>query len=92
MLPAASRRNATAVKSDNLPVDDRLGVSFASRREAGVPVLEAPWDDLEVRLAEQMDDVHLLAGEKIVQTNDVVSLLDQPFAKMRPKKAGPASH
>ena len=47
---------------------------------------------LEIRPVEQMRDVGLLAGEEIVEADDVVSLLDQPLAQMRAQKAGPAGH
>ena len=44
---------------------------------------------LEIRPVEQMGDVGLLAGEEIVEANDVVSLIDQPLAQMRAEKPAP---
>ncbi len=49
-------------------------------------------DHLEVRHVEQVGDIGLLAGEKIIQTDDVVALFDQPFAQMRSEKPCPAGH
>jgi hypothetical protein len=44
-------------------------------------------DQFEIRFAKQMDNVRLLAGEKVVQTNDIVPLCHQSLAQMRPKKS-----
>ena len=44
-------------------------------------------DQLEVRPAEQVRDVRLLAGEEIVEADDVVPLVDEPFAQVRAEKA-----
>ena len=47
-------------------------------------------DQLEVRPAEQVGDVGLLAGEEVVEADDVVPLLDQPLAEVRAEEAGAA--
>ena len=47
-------------------------------------------NQLEVRPAEQMGDVRLLAGEEVVEADHVVPLLDQPLAEVRAEKAGAA--
>ena len=47
-------------------------------------------DQLEVGAAEQVGDVRLLAGEEVVQADDVVPALEQPLAEMGAEKAGPA--
>lgn len=47
-------------------------------------------DQLEVRLAEQVADIGLLARKEIVEANDIVSLGDQPFAEMGAEKPGAA--
>ena len=49
-------------------------------------------DELKIRFAQQMHDVGLLAGEKIVDADDIVPLLNQSIAQMRPDKTSPASH
>ena len=49
-------------------------------------------DQLEVRAVEQMGDVRLLAGEKIVQADDVMPSLQQPFAEVGAEKTGPAGN
>ena len=49
-------------------------------------------DQLEVGPAKQVGDVRLLAGEEVVQADDVVPPLQQPLAEMRAEKAGPAGH
>jgi len=36
--------------------------------------------------------VRLLAGKEVVQTNDVVALLNQPFAQMGAEETGAAGH
>jgi hypothetical protein len=46
--------------------------------------------EIKVGLRQQVRDVRLLAGEEIIDTDDVMSLLNQPLAQMRPKKTGPA--
>jgi hypothetical protein len=46
--------------------------------------------EIEIRMLEQMGDIRLLAGKKIVDADDVVPSFDQPFAQMRPKKPGAA--
>ena len=47
-------------------------------------------DQFEVRPRQEMYDVRLLAGEEIVQADDVVPVGDQPFAEVRAEKPGPA--
>ena len=47
-------------------------------------------DQFEVRLAQQVGDVRLLAGEEVVQADHVVAFVDQPLAEVRAEKAGPA--
>lgn len=47
--------------------------------------------ELEVRVIEQMGDVVLGAGEEVVQTDDVMSVVQKALAQMRAEKAGAAS-
>ena len=47
-------------------------------------------DQLEVRPAQQVGDVRLLAGEEVVEADHVVPLVDQPLAQVRAQKPGPA--
>ena len=49
-------------------------------------------DQLEIRLGQQMGHVALLAGEEIVQADDVVTLRNQPVAQMRTQKSRAAGH
>ena len=46
--------------------------------------------EIEIRPAQQVGDVRLLAGEEIVQADHVVTLLDQPLAQVRTEKPGTA--
>ena len=46
---------------------------------------------LKVRMIEQMSNVVLSAGEEVIQTDDVVTVVQQPFAQMRAEEAGAAS-
>jgi hypothetical protein len=46
-------------------------------------------DHLEIQAIEQMSDVSLLAGEKMIEANDILPLGDQPFAEMGAEKSGP---
>ena len=45
---------------------------------------------IEIRPAEQVGDVRLLAGEEIIEADHVVPLLHQPLAEVRAEKTGPA--
>ncbi len=47
-------------------------------------------DELEIRPAQQMRDVDLLAGEEVVEADHVVPFIDQPLAQMRTQKSGAA--
>ena len=47
-------------------------------------------DQFEIRPRQQVADVGLLAGEEVVQADDVVTVGDQALAEMRAEKAGPA--
>ena len=47
-------------------------------------------DQFKIGSVQQTGDVRFLAGEKIVQTNNVVTVVDQPFAKVRTQKTGAA--
>jgi hypothetical protein len=47
---------------------------------------------LEARLGQQVRDVVLAAGEKIVEAKDVVSRADQALAQMGAEKAGAPCH
>ena len=44
-------------------------------------------DEIEARMAEQVRDVRLAAGEQIVDAEHVVPLPDQPVAQMRTQKS-----
>jgi hypothetical protein len=48
--------------------------------------------ELEVRPRQQVRDVRLLAGEEIVDANDVMSLVDQPFTQMAAEKTCAAGY
>ena len=45
---------------------------------------------LEVRMVEQMSDVVFGAGEEVVQTDDVVTVVQQSFTEMRAQETGAA--
>ena len=47
-------------------------------------------DKLETRMGQQVRDVRFLPGKEIVDTNDLVPVLDQSIAEMRTQEAGPA--
>ena len=47
---------------------------------------------LEVRIADQVGDVVLAAGEIVVDTQHIVAVAQQTFAEMRPQEAGTAGH
>ena len=49
-------------------------------------------NELEARVAEQMRDVGLGAGEEIVDANDIVALSKEPVTKVRTEESGPASN
>jgi len=40
--------------------------------------------------SKQVGNVCLLAGKEVVSTDDIMSLLDQPFAEVTAKEAGTA--
>ena len=48
--------------------------------------------EFEIRQLQQMRDVGFLAGEEVIQADDVVALSDEPFAEVRPEKTGSAGH
>src|SRR5262245_37464879 len=48
-------------------------------------------DEFKVRLVQQMLDVRLLAGEEVVNANDIIAARDEPIAEVRPEEAGAAS-
>ena len=47
-------------------------------------------DELEARMVVQVVDVPLVAGEQVVDAEDLVPLLEQPIAQMRAEEAGAA--
>jgi hypothetical protein len=47
-------------------------------------------DQFEVGLIEQVVDVGLLAGEEVVEADDVVALLDESIAQVRAEEPGAA--
>lgn len=47
-------------------------------------------DQFEVRIADQVLNVRLAAGEKVVDADDVVSASDQPVAQVTSEKSGTA--
>ncbi len=47
-------------------------------------------DQVEVRPIEQVGDVCLLAGEKVIEAHHVVAVVDEALTQMRTKKAGAA--
>jgi hypothetical protein len=47
-------------------------------------------DELEVGATDQVLDVDLLAGEEVVEADDIVALVHHPFADMRTEEAGSA--
>ena len=49
-------------------------------------------NQLEIRQAEKMTNVRLLARKEIVDTNNVMSLRNEHFTKMRSQKTGSAGH
>ena len=49
-------------------------------------------NQLEVGPVEQMHEVRFLAGEEVVEADDVVLLFDQPFAQVRAEKTGATSY
>jgi hypothetical protein len=48
-------------------------------------------NQLKVRLVQQMSDVRLLAGEEVVDTDDVMSFGNQPLGQVRAEESGAAS-
>ena len=49
-------------------------------------------DQLETWIAEKMGDIFPTSGEVIIGADDVIPLLQQPFTKVRAKKASAAGH
>ena len=49
-------------------------------------------DELEARMAQQVRNVALRAGVKIVTADNVAALLEQPLAEERPQEASPARY
>lgn len=47
-------------------------------------------EQFKVSAAKQVGNVCLLAGKEVVSTDDIMSLLDQPFAEVTAKEAGTA--
>ena len=47
-------------------------------------------DQFEIGIAHEVGDVALPAGEKIVEADDFISLVEKSLAEMGPKKAGSA--
>ena len=78
-----------------MPVVDRRGrageivdfVHLYIEREGDVVAQE-----FEARMADEMLDVALLAGEEIIDADDLMADLEQAVAQMRAEKAGAASH
>jgi hypothetical protein len=48
-------------------------------------------DELKARMIEQVGDVLFAAGEQIVRTDDLMTLGEQTFRKVRAKKTSAAS-
>jgi len=46
----------------------------------------------KIRLVQQVGDVVLLAGKKVVYTDDIVTVADEPIAKMRSKESSAARY
>ena len=49
-------------------------------------------DELEIRLAQEMGDIRLGAGEHVVEADDIAAARHQPLAEMRTDEAGPSGH
>ena len=49
-------------------------------------------DDLEMRIVQQVQDVGFAAGIEIIDTDDGMTLSEQPLAKMAAKESSAASY
>ena len=47
---------------------------------------------LEARVIKQMQDVVFRAGEEVIQTDDIVAVVQQAFAQVRAEEIGAACH
>jgi hypothetical protein len=47
-------------------------------------------NQIEVRPTKQVRNVRLLTRKEIIDANNVMSFVDESFAKVRPQKPGPA--
>ena len=81
---------------------DRVVLIVSGRSGTGKIVdfidLEKDWlshivsDQFEVRVRKQVDDIFLLAGEEIVQTDHIVAPLNEPIAQVRAEKSSSAGN
>jgi hypothetical protein len=46
--------------------------------------------ELKILVVEQMGDVRLPTGEKVVHANDIMAVVEEAFAKVRTEKTGSA--
>jgi hypothetical protein len=53
-------------------------------------VVDVVADELEIRFVEQVGDVVFLAGEEVVEADDVMALGDEAIAEVRAEEAGAA--
>lgn len=53
-------------------------------------VNDVVFDEFEIGIAFKMGYIFFTSGEKIVNTNNAIPLLEQPFAQMTPNKPRPA--
>ena len=49
-------------------------------------------NEFKIRVRQKMNDVVFLAGEKIIEADDIVALGDEAIAKVRAQKARAAGH
>ena len=47
-------------------------------------------DEFKIFVVQQMDDIGFLRSEEVVETDDIMSLGDEPFAEMGTKESGTA--
>jgi hypothetical protein len=49
-------------------------------------------NQFKIRPLEKVSDIGLLAGKEVVDADDIVTLVDQPFAEVGSKEARAARH
>ena len=49
-------------------------------------------DDAELRVVDQVADVHRPAGDEVIDADDAVPLGQEPLAQVRPDEPGPAGN